>query len=152
MKYLFDTNIISDLYDTSTKQHLAIIERLNALSNSDSLAISIVTLYELEYAYANAPDAKKVIIKNDIDHLKANFEVAPLSIASAKIFGILKKQLKDSSMISKENIKKHNIDIMLASCAICDNYIMVSADKIFPVLKQFYNGLYIEDWTVYRMS
>jgi len=29
MKYLFDTNIISDLYDISTKQHLAIIERLN---------------------------------------------------------------------------------------------------------------------------
>jgi predicted nucleic acid-binding protein len=148
MKYLFDTNIISDLYDTSTKQHLTIIERLNTLSDLDSLAISIVTLYELEYACANAPDDKKVIIRNDINHLKANFEVAPLSIVSAEMFGVLKKQFKDSRMISKENIKKHNIDIMLASCAICDNYTMVSADKIFPVLKQFYNGLYIEDWTI----
>lgn len=148
MKYLFDTNIISDLYDTSTKQHLTIIERLNTLSDLDSLAISIVTLYELEYACANAPDDKKVIIRNDTNHLKANFEVAPLSIVSAEMFGVLKKQFKDSRMISKENIKKHNIDIMLASCAICDNYTMVSADKIFPVLKQFYNGLYIEDWTI----
>lgn len=148
MKYLFDTNIISDLYDTSTKQHLTIIERLNTLSDLDSLAISIVTLYELEYACANAPDDKKVIIRNDINHLKANFEVAPLSIVSAEMFGVLKKQFKDSRIISKENIKKHNIDIMLASCAICDNYTMVSADKIFPVLKQFYNGLYIEDWTI----
>jgi predicted nucleic acid-binding protein len=148
MKYLFDTNIISDLYDTSTKQHLTIIERLNTLSDLDSLAISIVTLYELEYACANAPDDKKVIIRNDINHLKANFEVAPLSIVSAEMFGVLKKQFKDSRMISKENIKKHNIDIILASCAICDNYTMVSADKIFPVLKQFYNGLYIEDWTI----
>jgi predicted nucleic acid-binding protein len=148
MKYLFDTNIISDLYDTSTKQHLTIIERLNTLSDLDSLAISIVTLYELEYACANAPDDKKVIIRNDINHLKANFEVAPLSIVSAEMFGVLKKQFKDSRMISKENIKKHNIDIMLASCAICDNYTMVSADKIFPVLKQFYNGLYVEDWTI----
>ena len=148
MKYLFDTNIISDLYDTSTKQHLTIIERLNTLSDLDSLAISIVTLYELEYACANAPDDKKVIIRNDINHLKANFEVAPLSIVSAEMFGVLKKQFIDSRMISKENIKKHNIDIMLASCAICDNYTMVSADKIFPVLKQFYNGLYIEDWTI----
>ena len=148
MNYLFDTNIISDLYDTGSKQHPAIIERLNALSDSDSLAVSIVTLYELEYAYANAPDDKKVIIRNDINHLKANFEVAPLSIASAEIFGVLKKQFKDSRMISKENIKKHTIDIMLASCAICDNYIMVSADKIFPALKQIYNGLYIEDWTL----
>ena len=148
MNYLFDTNIISDLYDTGSKQHPAIIERLNALSDSDSLAVSIVTLYELEYAYANAPHDKKVIIRNDINHLKANFEVAPLSIASAEIFGDLKKQFKDSRMISKENIKKHTIDIMLASCAICDNYIMVSADKIFPALKQIYNGLYIENWTL----
>jgi predicted nucleic acid-binding protein len=116
MKYLFDTNIISDLYDTSTKQHLTIIERLNTLSDLDSLAISIVTLYELEYACANAPDDKKVIIRNDINHLKANFEVAPLSIVSAEMFGVLKKQFKDSRMISKENIKKHNIDIMLAGC------------------------------------
>ena len=148
MNYLFDTNIISDLYDTGSKQHPAIIERLNALSDSDSLAVSIVTLYELEYAYANAPDDKKVIIRNDINHLKANFEVAPLSIASAEMFGVLKKQFKDSRMISKENIKKHTIDIMLDSCSICDNYIMVSADKIFPALKQLYNGLYIEDWTL----
>ena len=148
MKYLFDTNIISDLYDASAKQHLTIIERLNALSDLDRLAISIVTLYELEYAYTNAPDAKKIIIKNDINHLKANFEVVPLSIASAEIFGVLKKRFKDSNLISKENIKKHNIDIMQASCAIFNNYIMVSADKIFPVLKQFYDGLIIEDWTL----
>ena len=50
MNYLFDTNIISDLYDTSSKHHLTIIERFKGLSNSDSLAISILTIYELEYA------------------------------------------------------------------------------------------------------
>lgn len=50
MKYLFDSNVISDLYDISAKCHLTIIKRLNSLSNSDSLAISILTLYEFEYA------------------------------------------------------------------------------------------------------
>ena len=148
MKYLLDTNIISDLYDTSTQQHSAIIQRFNTLSNSDCLAISMVTLYELEYAYANAPDDKKVVIRNDINHLKANFEVAPLSQDSAALFGVLKKQLKDNCMISKENIKKHNIDLMLASCAICEHYTMVSADKIFTVLQKFHDALYVEDWTL----
>jgi predicted nucleic acid-binding protein len=147
MKYLFDTNIISDLYDTSTRHHSAIIQKLNALSDSDSLAVSIVTLYEWEYAHANAPDDKKAVIRNDINHLKANFEVAPLSVGSAEMFGNLKKQFKDSRMISKENIKKHNIDIMLASCAICNDYIIVSADKIFSALKQVSKGLQTEDWT-----
>jgi predicted nucleic acid-binding protein len=148
MNYLLDTNIFSDLYDKTSKQHLTIIKRLNALNNSDSLAVSIVTLYEFEYAHANAPEDKKAIIRNDINHLKDNFDIAPLSIIGAEIFGMLKKQFKYSSMISKENIKKHNVDIMLASCAICDNYTLVSADKIFPLLKQFNNGLNFEDWTI----
>ncbi len=103
MKYLFDTNIISDLYDASAKQHSAIIQRLNVLSNSDGLAISIVTLYEWEYAYANAPNDKKVTLRNDINHIKANFEVAPLSVGSAEIFGLLKKQFKDSHMRHLQN-------------------------------------------------
>jgi len=120
MKYLFDSNVISDLYDIRAKNHIVIIKKLNSLVNSDSLAISILTLYEFEYAYNNAPDNKKVIIRNDINHLKTNFEITPLSIASAEMFGLLKKKFKDSSIISKENIKKHNIDIMLASCAICE--------------------------------
>lgn len=82
MNYLFDTNIISDLYDISSKQHLTIIERFNTLSNSDGLAISILTIYELEYAYGNAPATKKITLRNDINHIKENFEIASLSIAS----------------------------------------------------------------------
>jgi len=62
--------------------------------------------------YTNTPDNKKVIIRNDINHLKANFEIAPLSIAGAEMFGVLKKKFKDSSIISKENIK----NIISTSC------------------------------------
>ncbi len=147
MNYLFDTNIISDLYDTSSKQHLSIIEKFKSLASSDTIAISILTLYELEYAYGNAPSDKKIILRNNINHIKANFDIASLSITSAELFGVLKKQFKDSSMISRENIKKHTIDIMLASCAISDNYIIVSNDKIFSALQNLYNELNIENWT-----
>lgn len=148
MKYLFDSNTISDLYDTTSKHHSKIVEKLNAFDDADSVAISIVSIYELEYAYCNAPDDKKVIIRNDINHLQSHFEIMPLSLSGAEIFGVLKKKLRDSRMISKENIKKHNIDIMLASCAICENYILISADGIYQDLKQFSDLFYLEDWTV----
>ena len=148
MKYLFDNNSISDLYDNKSKRHHSIIKRLNLLGNEDNVVISVVTFYELEYAYANAPDEKKVVIRNDIIHLKNNFEVIPLSIESAEMFGVLKKKFKESRMISKENIKKHNIDIMLASCAICGGYILVSADKIFPSLNRLIEDFYFENWTL----
>lgn len=89
--------------------------------------------------YANAPEQKQRIIRNDIDNLKANFEIIPLSIASANCFGELKKQFKDSHTMNKQAIKKHTLDIMLASCALSDAYTLVSADKIFPALKQLNN-------------
>ncbi|ASF48248.1 type II toxin-antitoxin system VapC family toxin [Methylovulum psychrotolerans] len=148
MKYLFDSNTISDLYNTPSNQYGNIKKRLTQLVDSDEIAISIVTLYELEYAYYNAPENKQVIIRNDINHLQNNFSVVPLNIKSAGLFGHLKKQFKNSSMINKENIKKHNIDIMLASTAICEGAILVSADKIYAILQKLNNNLHVEDWTL----
>ncbi|MDD2660196.1 MAG: type II toxin-antitoxin system VapC family toxin [Methylococcales bacterium] len=148
MKYLFDSNTISDLYNAPSQPYQNICKRLSQLADADEVAISIVTLYELEYAFHNAPDNKQAIIRNDINHLKSNFSIMPLSIPSAEIFGQLKKQFKDSSMINKENIKKHNIDMMLASTAICENSILVSADKIYIHLQQLNNNLHTEDWTL----
>lgn len=107
-----------------------------------------MTIYELEYAYANAPEKKQRVIRNDINHLKAHFEILSLSIASAKYFGELKMQFKNSRMINKENMRKHTLDIMLASCAITEGRTLVSADKILPILKQLSNKLDIEDWTL----
>jgi predicted nucleic acid-binding protein len=147
MKYLLDSNIVSDLYNPNSIQYEKISKRLTQLNNADELSISILTLYEFEYAYHNAPDDKKVIIRNDINHLQKNFTVLPLSIKSSELFGQLKKQYKMLNMINKENIKKHNIDIMLASSAISENIVLVSADKIYIQLQQLNNNFYLEDWT-----
>jgi len=147
MKYLLDTNVLSTLYDLSSPQRPLIIEKLNRLTDSDGMIVSMLSLYEMEYAHANAPEQKQHIIRNDINHLKANFKIVPLSVASADCFGKLKKQFKDSRTINKENIKKHTLDIMLASCAITEDITLVSADKIFPALQQLNKKLEIEDWT-----
>lgn len=147
MNYLIDSNVISELYNTASIHHANIVKELNSLNNNDRVSISILSLYELEYAYCNAPIEKSQIIKNDIIHLKNNFDIVPLSISSAEIFGRLKKQFKDGLMINKENIKKHNIDIILASQAIDNQNILVSADKIYQTLKKLDNTLKVEDWT-----
>lgn len=147
MKYLLDSNIISDLYNIESKQHENISKRLIQLTDRAKIAISIVTLFELEYACHNAPESKTVNIRNAINHIKKNFGIIPLSSKNAELFGKLKKQFKDANMINKENIKKHNIDIMLASSAICGNYVLISADKIYPRLKQLNDNLHLEDWT-----
>jgi len=147
MKYLLDTNVLSTLYDLSSQQRPLIIEKLSRLTDGDGIFISILSIYEMEYAHANAPEQKQHTIRNDINHLKANFEIIPLSMASANYFGQLKKQFKDGYAMNKQAIKKHTLDIMLASCALSDDCTLVSADKIFPALKQLNHLLEIEDWT-----
>ena len=148
MRYLFDSNTLSDLYDNNADNHIMIFNRFNNLTNNDVAAVSILTLYEMEYGLQNAPEHKKERIKQGIDNITTSFFILPLNINYAATFGVLKKKLRDSRMINKENIKKHTIDIMLASCAICDNYILISADGIYQDLKQFSDRLYLEDWTV----
>ena len=59
MNYLLDSNTISDLYDKWSNDHGKIYQHLHSLSDRDTVYVSILTFYELEYGWANAPDDKK---------------------------------------------------------------------------------------------
>jgi predicted nucleic acid-binding protein len=56
MKYLLDSNIISDFHDEFSSGHPKISGKLTSLTDTDRIYISILTLYELEYGWANALD------------------------------------------------------------------------------------------------
>lgn len=148
MKYLFDSNTVSDIYNSSSVNHNQIIKKLLGLKDEDEIFISILTLYEFEYALSNSPDHKKQTIKNIIEQIKQDFTIFPLSVHGAKIFGELKKWFKDSQTISQENLKKQTIDLIIAATAIEYKAMLVSADKIFIVLQQFNNSFYVENWTL----
>jgi predicted nucleic acid-binding protein len=104
MRYLFDSNTLSDLYDNTSVNHINVFKRFNGLTDNNIVATSILTIYEMEYALQNAPEHKKEKIKQGIDNIVASFLIFPLSINQAATFGILKKKFKDNRMISKENM------------------------------------------------
>ena len=145
-KYLFDSDSISDLYDQSSKGHLKIFEKLSSLKDTDDVYISILTLYEFEYGYANAPDEKKTAVRKKIEDAQKDFEVLPLPKESSQLFGVLKKAIKDSRKLNKESVKKHNIDIMLAATAMVENCILVSADSIYVEIQRLNSKLILENW------
>ncbi len=145
-KYLFDSDTVSDLYDQFSDNHLKLFEKLSSLKGMDKVYISILTLYEFEYGYANAPDDKKNVVRKKIADAQQDFDVLPLSLEGSQLFGVLKKFLKDSRRLNKENIKKHNIDIMLAATAIVENCILVSADSIYLEIQKFNSKLELENW------
>lgn len=73
MRYLLDSDSLSDLYAPGSPGHLNISRRVAALGDSDLVLISILALFELEYGYANAPEDKKPVIRQRISDASTNF-------------------------------------------------------------------------------
>ena len=148
MKYLLDSNIVSEFYDKFSAGYPKISQKLSSLADADSVYISILTLYELEYGWANAPDEKKAVIKQKIAEAQQDFEILPLSPRGAQLFGVLKKAIKDSRSLTKENIKKYNIDVMMAATAITESCILVSADTVYTEIQRLNSELKLGIWVV----
>ena len=149
MKYLLDTDSLSFLYgnpeDPLTK---SILEKVTELSEEDVLTVSVLNFYELEYSYFLASDEKKPIIRHIIDQISQGFVVFPLRQNSSSLYAELKGKLKQTRNIPPKNMRRYNIDLMLASTAITENAILVSLDQIYPTLVEINQQFQHENWTV----
>ena len=138
--YIFDTNIISYLFDSNSKFHLDTINFIKSLNNSDEISISIITLIELEYALVsiNEKDLKEKF-KQKIEKLKNELNIYNINLEVPKIYANLKSKYKKSVGVNSKNLKKDDMDILIASIAIANSAILVSSDKIFENLSQISN-------------
>jgi predicted nucleic acid-binding protein len=148
MKYLLDSNTVSDIYNPSSDNHNQVIRKLLALKENDDIFISILTLYEFEYAFANSPTQKKSEMRTTIQQIQQDFIVLPLSPTAAEIFGDLKKSFKELRNIKPENLKKHTIDLIIAACSLNHETVLISADKIYNDIQIIKPELNIENWTI----
>ncbi len=148
MNYLLDSNTVSDLYNRSSPQHPAISKRFAALTDEDAVYASVLTLYEMEYGYANAPEDKKPLIRQNIQDMHADLELLPLSEDAALIFGKLKKAIQDTRLLTSKNLKRHSVDLMIAANAISLRFMVVSDDGLFTELAKLDTRLRVENWLV----
>lgn len=148
MRYLFDSNVVSDIYNVSSINHITVIKKLLSLKENDDICISILTLYEFEYAFANSPEQKKAEIQMTIQQIQKDFIILPLTLAEAKIFGNLKGSFKELRKVNQENLKKHSLDLMIASSALGQNITLVSADKIYKDISLLNPELKLENWLI----
>jgi predicted nucleic acid-binding protein len=146
MHYLLDSDSISDLYEPSAPNHPRIASHMAALGRSDRVFISILAIYEAEYGCANAPDSLKPILRQRIVEMQADFEVLPLTLKAAHLFGRLKVGLVKIRTLSKKAAKFHSVDLMLAATALEHNCVLVSADSIYGDLSKANTALQVEDW------
>ena len=146
MRYLLDSDIVTDLYDKSAANHPRIAGRLASLDDADEVCISILTVYEFEYGLANAPADKRDAIAQKVVDAQNDFEVLPLSSAGAKIFGALKKALRDRRALTHEGIKKHNIDLIIAATALAEGCSLVSGDAVYQEFLASHPDLTLDNW------
>jgi predicted nucleic acid-binding protein len=146
MRYLIDSDILSDLYEVTSPDHQKVAGRVTFLQDQDALAVSVLALYELEYGYANSLDEKKPVLRRRIESIRSRFVVHGLSAEAAGIFGGLKKALVDSRSLTKKGSRYHNIDLILAATAVAESCTLVSADSLFGDLQKLEPRLVVQNW------
>lgn len=146
MNYLLDSNTVSDLYNRDSPQHAPICTRFAALGDHDGVYVLVLSLYEMEYGYANAPEERKPTIRRHIQELRADLELLPLSMDAAMIFGKLKQTLRESRGLSSKNLKQHSVDLLIAANAILREMTVVSDDSLFKDIAKLDGRLRVENW------
>jgi len=106
MKYLLDTNTLSDFYSKEDESYLTLNEKLQYLTDEDEIYISALSLFELEYGYENAPENMQNKIRGKINDIKNDFYVLPLDINASSCFGKLKKALVATRKLNKKKQQK----------------------------------------------
>ncbi len=144
--YLLDTNIVSHLQQNNPAG-FKILEKLKNLNEEDEVSVSVVALYELVYGLENISDIEqRRIVKEGIDLIQSYLSVVPLDTKEVDIFAKLKTRYKASTGIGNNAIKRHNLDLLIASTAIAVDAILVSSDAIFRTLADIEPRLRYENW------
>jgi len=145
-KYLLDGNILSDLEDRTKPSYKAIRNKLASLENQDQTYISIISAYEYQDGIAKAAKPLSENLKRAWQTFLDLFEILPLTLKGAEIYGEIKTLYEKHTGIGKKEIKRHTVDLILASTAIDANAVIVSDDRIFKTIKDFYPSLLAENW------
>ena len=145
-RYILDTNIISYLSDTSPQADI-ISQKLSSLSPSDTIHISIITLYEMVYGAHSAQSSEQ---KSSLQHatrfIENHLDIIPLDTKEAHIFADLKARYKHHTGITKNALKRHNLDLMIAATALATDATLVSNDSIFRSLMEIEPTFHCENW------
>jgi len=145
-KYLLDGNILTELEDRTKSSYKAIRNKLASLSSEDQTYISIISAYEYQDGIAKASETLAEKLKKAWKTFLDLFEVLPLPLTGAEIYGEIKTGYQKHTGIGKKEIKRHTVDFILASTAIEANAVLVSDDRIFKTIKEFYPSLHVENW------
>ena len=129
MNYIFDSDALTALKNERDKFVMAAFFKT---LEKPQLKISVLTAYEYEFGIANfSNDSERQKERAIYNRLLKSFTLVSLGLEDAQIYGHLKKAFLDNTGIPKNALKRHTVDLALASVAIAHDFTVVSRDKIY---------------------
>lgn len=161
--YLIDTNIASYLFDKKKPEHGAVKDRFEALAGSANLAISAISLGEIEYGHFVDGSEQTQLFRSSV--AERFTWVVPVDVHTRTHYGELRAKLYERSGLGKGKSKERRNkrpeelldpttakalgvqenDLWLAAQALQHNFILVTHDKM-RCLREVATDLSIEDW------
>ena len=132
MRILIDSDVISAISSPERAEFKIIRRFLDGLPEVPQIHLSMLTILEVEFNIASFKnDKNRAIQRSNLEVFKDHFEIVQITFKTAETYGKLKQAFKEKTGISKVPLKKHNIDIALASTAIAYDFILVGQDRIY---------------------
>lgn len=147
-RYLLDSDILSYLEQKESPFYPSVHNRLSRLDDDDEVIVSIVSFYEVSYGISWGPEEDRDYLMRTIASIEEKFSVANLSQQGAEVFGELKSVYRKHTNASPKNLKRNDIDFLIASSAIAEDAVLVSNDKIFTAIRDIEPALKLENWAV----
>jgi tRNA(fMet)-specific endonuclease VapC len=132
-RYLFDTNILSDLLKNPQGK---VAQKISSLPSEerDLLATSIIVAAELRYGVAKR---NSLILAGRVDQLLDAIEILPLEPKADQHYGRIRSQLERAGTVIGGN------DLLIAAQALAIDAVLVTDNvREFKRVK----GLRVEDW------
>lgn len=148
-KYLWDTDVVSYAGDEQSPYYSAIIRNLKKLSEKDKIYLSDLSVYEYKAGLylLNAKERERIL--KGFNEIMQYINILPLNPdKGGKIFGEIRSEYQKITGISDNALKKHTVDMILASEAICNDMIFVYNDNIYKKIAKMRSDFKIEKWTV----
>lgn len=148
MKLILDSDFISALSNPDSKDHQTAISVINNGPEDTEIYVSILTIYEIQFGrFADVDEERKARIVKTLYWIKESFFILNLGFEDSEIYGQLKYDFREKTGMKQDALKRHNIDIALASVSIANDCTIISRDKIYPNhLQKIDSRLQCEQW------
>lgn len=146
--FLLDTDIVSYCGDDQSLYYSSVIQNLKKLSPIDKIYLSDLSVYEYKAGLYLLAEEERARILKGFNNIMQYINILPLNLEKGgRIFGEIRSEYRKRTGISNQALKKHTVDMILASEAICNDMILVYNDNIHQKIAEMRSDFKIEKWT-----